>query len=69
MSVREWRVERARAILEETLSASPSGLPSIALVDRLERWGFAEEEGMAVLQTLQEDGHLRVERGRIVLVH
>lgn len=61
------RVERAQALLEETLSGYPAGLPTIALVDRLERWGFPEDEGLAVLHRLQESGMLRVERGRILL--
>lgn len=61
------RTERAQALLEETLSSYPSGLPGIALVDRLERWGYPEDEGLAVLQRLQEEGRLRVDRGRFLL--
>ena len=57
------RVERAEALLKETLESHPSGLPGIALVDRLERWGFPEDEGVAVLQRLRSDGRIEVVRG------
>lgn len=57
------RVERAEVLLEETLSGYPSGLPAIALVDRLERWGVPEGEGVAVLQRLRDEGRIEVVRG------
>lgn len=61
------RVERAQALLEQTLSGYPTGLPGIALVDRLERWGYPEDEGLALLEQLQQAGLLRLERGRFLL--
>lgn len=61
------RVERAEVLLKETLSGYPSGLPAIALVDRLERWGFSENEGSAVLQQLRNEGRIQVVRGHYIL--
>lgn len=61
------RVERAQALLEETLVENPAGLPSIAIMDRLERWGFAEYETIVLLRCLEEEGRLRVDRGRYTL--
>lgn len=57
------RVERAETLLEETLSSYPSGLPALALVDRLERWGVPETEGAAVLQRWRDEGKIEVVRG------
>lgn len=61
------RLELAQALLEETLGGYPSGLPAIALVDRLERWGFSETEGSAVLEELRNKGRIQVVRGHYVL--
>lgn len=64
---RSRRFERAQDLVEDALIANPSGLPSIALMDRLERSGIAEHEGMALLRELAIEGRLKVQAGRIVL--
>ncbi|HVM44607.1 MAG TPA: hypothetical protein VM582_01630 [Candidatus Thermoplasmatota archaeon] len=67
MPLKEREVERAQTLVEEALSAFPPGLPSIALVDHLRRWGYAPDEGSTLLERLQEEGRIGVERGRYVL--
>lgn len=61
------RVERAESLLKQTLSGYPSGLPALALVDRLERWGIPEPEGFEILNQLRQEGRIQVVRGHYVL--
>ena len=67
MQVQARRVERAGSLLKETLSGYPSGLPAIALVDRLERWGIPESEGFEILNQLRAEGRIQVVRGHYLL--
>lgn len=67
MGPRDMRIRRARELVEDTLGGYPSGLPGIELVDRLEWWGYSVDEGMALLSRLQNEGRLRIERGRYTL--
>ena len=67
MQVQARRVERAETLLKETLSGYPSGLPAIALVDRLERWGIPEPEGFEILNQLRDEGLILVVRGHYML--
>ena len=69
MHVQARRVERAESLLKETLSGYPSGLPAIALVDRLERWGIPESEGFEILNQLRADGRIQVVRGHYLLAN
>ena len=59
--------ERARSVVEAHLRFDSGGLPSIALVDRLTRWGFPEREAMSVLREMEERGEIQMAGGRWVL--
>lgn len=61
------RVERAEALLRETLRSDPAGLSGIALVDRLEQWGYSADEGAAVIQHLRSEGRILLVRGHFIL--
>lgn len=61
------RLERARGVVEEHLRQAGGGLATIELVDRLTRWGFREDEAMAVIRQLQDREELRLMGGRWVL--
>lgn len=57
----------ARALVEETLAESPSGVPGIVLVDRLERWGLPESVARKLLRDLEDEGRLRIVAGHMTL--